>query len=79
MDIEKMKKLLLSSSMEDVYLGVEILSKKPSKYVKKVVRDLNGGRNSYNKSKDFEECSTYSFKTNVLSDSEEDIYITNKG
>ncbi len=76
-----MKKLLLSSILEDVYLGVEILSKKPSKYVKQVVRDINGGKLHPGRQKydDFEEKSTYSFKINYKTDSDENIYITNKG
>lgn len=70
MEIEKIKKLLLSISLDDVLLGVEILSKKPTEFLQKVVKSINGTKN-----KDKHNNSTYCIKIKASTEGREDVYI----
>lgn len=67
-----MKKLLQSSQLEDVVLGVEILHKQSTGYIRKVVSDLNHGVLKINESGNY----TYSIKISPEMGFDEDIYIT---
>jgi len=61
MEIEKIKKLLKSSVLEDVQLAAEILHKKPAKYIKQVVEELGGRRVNWREG-DYDPVFTYAIK-----------------